>query len=47
VASALKWGFADFEISASMRTGKTLSPEDLAKVMDLLRFRPMQFFAFF
>ena len=46
VASALKWAFADCE-TANVRADKeTLSPEDFARVMDLLKIRPMQFCLF-
>jgi hypothetical protein len=46
VASALKWGFADFEDWNVAVDRKTLKPEDAAKVMQLLRFRPIQFCMF-
>ena len=46
VASALKWGFADFEDWNVVADRKTLKPEDAAKVMHLLRFRPIQFCMF-
>ena len=46
VASALKWGFADFEDWNVVVDRKTLKPEDAAKVMQLLRFRPIQFCMF-
>jgi hypothetical protein len=46
VASALKWGFADFEDWNVLVDRKTLKPEDAAKVMQLLRFRPIQFCMF-
>jgi len=46
VASALKWGFADFDSLTVDADRQTLSPEDLGKVMDLLKFRPMQFCMF-
>ena len=43
LASALKWAFADCD-DLSIEAGKeTLTPEDFAKVMDLLKLRPMQF----
>ena len=35
VASALKWGFADFDDLGVDADRQTLSPEDFAKVMDL------------
>ncbi len=46
VASALKWGFADFDTEPVIADRDTLSPEDCAKVIDLLKFRPMQFCMF-
>jgi hypothetical protein len=46
VASALKWGFADFEDWAVIADRKTLNEEDAAKLMQLLRFRPIQFCMF-
>src|SRR3989442_3129343 len=42
VASALKWGFADFDSFNVVADRETLSQEDLAKVTDLLRLRPIQ-----
>jgi hypothetical protein len=42
VASALKWGLADCESLSVEADRKTLTPEDFARVMDLLKFRPMQ-----
>ena len=42
VASALKWGLADCESLSVEADKQTLTPEDFAKVMDLLKFRPMQ-----
>jgi hypothetical protein len=36
VASALKWGFADFDDLGVEADKRTLTPEDFAKVMDLL-----------
>jgi hypothetical protein len=47
VASALKMGFADFENWNVAVDRKTLQPEDFAKVMQLVRFRPIQFCMFF
>ena len=38
----MKWGFADFENVYVAVDRETLSEEDLAKVIELLRFRPMQ-----
>ena len=46
VASALKWAFADFDTANVKADKETLSPEDFAKVMELLKFRPMQFCIF-
>src|SRR5436853_4506986 len=43
ISSALKWGFADFDDVAVAADRDTLNPEDFAKVMDLLKFRPIQF----
>jgi hypothetical protein len=42
VASALKWGFADFDGLSVSADRDTLSVQDLAKVLDLLRLRPIQ-----
>src|SRR5664279_5258951 len=46
VASALKWGFADFDSFNVEADRQTLTPEDFAKVMELLKFRPIQFCIF-
>jgi hypothetical protein len=46
VASALKWGFADFDDLGVEADRRTLTSEDFARVMDLLKFRPMQFCMF-
>ena len=46
VASALKWGFADFDDVTVAADRDTLTPEDFAKVVDLLTFRPIQFYMF-
>ena len=46
VASALKWGFADFEDWNVAVDRKTLKPEDADKVVQLLKFRPIQFCMF-
>ena len=46
VASALKWGFADFDDLGVDADRQTLSPQDFAKVMDLLKLRPIQFCIF-
>ena len=42
VASALKWGLADCDDLSVEADRKTLTQEDFAKVMELLKFRPMQ-----
>ena len=42
VASALKWGLADCESLSVEADKQTLTPEDFANIMDLLKFRPMQ-----
>ena len=42
VAAALKWAFADLETVSVNVDRQTLSAEDLGKVVELLRFRPMQ-----
>jgi len=46
VASALKWGFADFEELGIGADRQTLGAEDLGKLMDLLKLRRMQFCLF-
>jgi len=46
VASALKWACADLETVNVAVDRKTLSQEDLGKVVELLRLRPMQFCMF-
>ena len=46
VASAMKWGFADFDSEPVAADRDTLNPEDFAKVVDLLKFRPIQFCMF-
>lgn len=46
IASALKWGFADFDSVNVDLDRQTLTPEDLAKVTDLLKLRPLQFCVF-
>ena len=43
VASALKWGFADFEDWNPVVDRQTLKPGDAVKLLELLRFRPIQF----
>lgn len=42
VASALKWGFADCDDLSVEADKATLTPEDFAKVMHLLKLRPIQ-----
>jgi hypothetical protein len=46
IASALKWAFADLETVSVAVDLETLSPEDLGKVVELLRLRPFQFCIF-
>jgi hypothetical protein len=46
IASALKWGFADIDDWSVDADKQTLTPQDFAKVMDLLKFRPVQFCIF-
>jgi hypothetical protein len=46
VASALKWAFADLETVSVNVDRETLSKEDLRKVIELLRLRPIQFCIF-
>jgi hypothetical protein len=46
VASALKWAFADLETESISADKETLTPEDFAKVIDLLKLRPVQFCIF-
>ena len=46
VASALKWAFADFENLSVVADRRTLCQEDLDKLVDLLRVRPLQFCMF-
>jgi hypothetical protein len=43
IASALRWGFADFDTVNVAVDRQTLDPADFAKVMDLLKLRPIQF----
>jgi hypothetical protein len=46
VASALKWGFADFD-DVNVETDRaTIGQDDLEKVLNLLKFRPAQFCLF-
>lgn len=46
VASALKWAFADLETMSVDVDRETLSEDDLRKLTELLRLRPMQFCLF-
>ncbi len=46
VVSALKWAFADLEDLGIVADHKTLSPDDLRKIEDLMKFRPLQFCLF-
>jgi hypothetical protein len=46
IASALKWGFADFDDLSVEADRQTLTREDFAKVTDLLKFRLIQFCVF-
>ena len=46
VTSALKWAFADFENLNVVADRRTLSQEDLDTLVDLLKFRPLQFCLF-
>jgi hypothetical protein len=46
LASALKWGFADFDSVNVDADKKTLTPADFAQVMALLKLRPIQFCIF-
>jgi hypothetical protein len=43
IASSLKCGFADFDDATVDIDKQTLSPEDFARMMELLKFRPIQF----
>jgi hypothetical protein len=46
IASALEWAFADFENLSIVADRRTLCQEDLDKLVDLLRHRPLQFCLF-
>jgi hypothetical protein len=46
VASALKWAFADFDDLSVNADRDTLTREDVARIVDLLKFRPIQFCLF-
>jgi hypothetical protein len=45
-AKELKWGFADLEDMSIHADRETLSPEDMARVMDLLKIRLIQSYLF-
>ena len=38
----MKWGLADCESMSVEADKQTLTPNDFAKIMELLKFRPMQ-----
>lgn len=42
VVSALRWAFADLDDLSVSADKETLTPEDFARVVDLLKLRPMQ-----
>lgn len=46
VASALERGLVDFDSKNVDSDKKTLNPEDLARVIELLRYRPIQLCSF-
>jgi len=46
VASALKWAFADCDDFSVEADRQPLTPEGFARVMELLKFRPIQFCIF-
>jgi hypothetical protein len=46
VASTLRWAFADLDDLSVSADKETLTPEDFAKVRDLLKLRPIQFCLF-
>jgi hypothetical protein len=46
VASALKWAFADFDGVNAKADKDTLADSDLARVLKLIKLRPMQFCMF-
>jgi hypothetical protein len=46
VVSALKWAFVDLDDLSVVVDRKTLSPEDLKKIEELLEKRPLQFCLF-
>ncbi len=46
IASALKWGFADFDTGSVAVDRDTLTPEDLEKVTKMIADRPYHFCRF-
>jgi hypothetical protein len=46
VASAMKWAFADFDNVTVAADRDTMNSDDMAKVLDLLKVRPIQFCMF-
>lgn len=46
VASAMKWAFADFDTVTVNLDRETLSEDDMKKLIDLIRHRPLQFCLF-
>ncbi len=46
IVSALKWAFVDCDPDSVMLDRHLLAPEDLKKVLELLRLRPVQFCIF-
>jgi hypothetical protein len=46
VASALKWAFVDLETLNVEADRQTLSPEDRARLIELMKHRPLQFCLF-
>jgi len=46
VASAMKWGFADFDTEPVAADRDAMNSEDFGKLMELLKHRPLQFCMF-
>jgi hypothetical protein len=46
VASAMRWAFADFDDLSVEADKLSLTPEDFARVVELLKLRPIQFCIF-
>lgn len=46
VVSALKWALRDLDEFSVVADMRTLSPDDIAKVLELVRLRPLQFCIF-